>query len=115
MGIRTRLIAAAMAVATLTAVAGAAVASAAPASPSSSAASGDKKGGDDKDAVLAKVAASLHVSVDQLVTALGQLKQALGNGTDQAAAVAAFAKELKVGVVDAEKALRALSSSRGKE
>jgi hypothetical protein len=111
MGIRTRLIAAAMAVATVTAMAGAAVASAAPVSPTSSAPSGDKKG----DAVVAKVAASLHVSVDQLVTALDHLKRAVGNGTDKTAALAAFAKELNVSVADAEKALRALSSSGGKE
>jgi hypothetical protein len=115
MGIRTRLIAATVAVATLTAVVGAATASAAaaPASPTASAPSGDKKDkkeGADKDAVVAKVAASLHVSVRQLVTALDHLKQAMGGGTSKAEAVAAFATELKVGVAQAEKALQDLSS-----
>ena len=75
-------------------------------SSTASAPSGDKKKeGADKDAVVAKVAASLHVSVQQLVTALDHLKQAVGNGTSKAEAVSAFAKELKVSVADAEKAL----------
>ncbi len=109
MGIRTRLISAAVAAAMLTAVGAAAVpAAAAPASPSTSAVSDGKK--QDNDAVVAKVAASLHVSVQQLVTALNHLKQAVGNGTDMAAAVAAFAKELRITVADAEKALQALST-----
>jgi len=113
MGIRTRLIAALIAAATLTGVVGAATASAAPASPSASASSSHKKKEKQepgKDAVLAKVAASLGVSVKQLVTALDHLKQALGKGVDKAAAVAAFAKELRVTVADADKALQALSA-----
>ena len=111
MGIRTRLIAAALAAAMLTTMAAVATASAVPASRTAPAASGDKKDGVDKDAVLAKVAASLHVSVQQLVTALDQLKQAVGNGASKTEAVAAFAKELKVSVADADKALQALSSA----
>jgi hypothetical protein len=113
MGIRTRLIAATMAVATLTAVVGVAAASAAPASPTASAAKqpapGDKKepAKEDKKVTLAKVAKSLHVSVNQLETALDHLKLALSKGVDKATAIAAFAKELKVSVADAEKALRA--------
>ncbi len=108
MGIRTRLVAAAVAVATLTVMGGMAAASA---SPTTSAPSGDKKKeGVDKDAVVAKVAASLHVSVRQLVAALDHLKQAVGNGTAKAEAVAAFARELKVSGAQAEKALRELSS-----
>jgi hypothetical protein len=110
MGIRTRLIAAMVAVATLTTMVGTA---AAPASPTASAPSGhnkDDKGKKDKDSTVAMVAASLHVSVRQLVTALDHLKQALGNGAAKADAVAAFARELKVSVADAEKALQALSS-----
>jgi hypothetical protein len=120
MGIRTRLIAATVAAATLTALASTAIAAAAPASPTTSAPSGDKgdKKGDkgdkkerpDKDATVAKVAASLHVSVQQLVTALDHLKQAVGNGTSKDAAVGAFAKELKVSLARAEQALRDLSS-----
>lgn len=113
MGIRTRLIAAMMAAAALTAVVvSTTAASAAPASPTAPAPGGDKQGDKrpDKDAVFAKVAAELHVSVEQLVTALDHLKQAVGNGTAKADAVAAFAKELKVSVADAEKALQALSA-----
>lgn len=111
MGIRTRLIAALIAAATLTGVIGVATASAAPASPSASASSSHKKKEEQgKDAVLAKVAKSLGVSVKQLVTALDHLKQALGKGADKEAAVTAFAKELRVSVADAEKALQALSA-----
>src|SRR4051794_33648634 len=99
MGIRTRLIAATVAGVALAAMAGAATASAAPASPTASAPGGDTK---DKDVVVAKVAASLHVSVRQLVTALDHLKQAVGKGAAKAAAVRTFAKELKVSVADAE-------------
>lgn len=111
MGIRTRLIAAAMAAATVSVVGGVVTASAA--GPEASAPYGDKKDGDkkdpNKDVVLAKVAASLHVTVRQLTTALVHLKQALGNGADKDAAVGAFAKELGVSRADAEKALQALS------
>jgi hypothetical protein len=113
MGIRTRLIAAIMAMTTLTAVVGVAAASAAPAKPTASAPS-DKKKPDDgkKDVVLAKLAKSLHVSVNQLVTALDHLKQALSKGADKKAAIAAFAKELRVSVADAEKALQQLSGDK---
>jgi transcription initiation factor TFIIIB Brf1 subunit/transcription initiation factor TFIIB len=100
-----------IAAATLTGVVGAATASAAPASPSASASSSHKKKEEPrKEAVLAKVAKSLGVSVKQLVTALDHLKAALAKGVDKEAAVAAFAKELKVTVADAEKALQALSA-----
>jgi hypothetical protein len=114
MGIRTRLVAALMAAGTLTAVVGGTTASAAPASSVAPApgdgkappAKGDK--GPDK-AILAKVAMSLHVTVEQLVTALQHLKQALAKGTSEREAVAAFAKELKVSVARAEQALDKLS------
>jgi hypothetical protein len=113
MGIRTRLIAAAMAVATLTAVVGVATASAAPAKPTASASSEKKNpGGGKQDEVLATVAKGLHVGVKQLVTALDHLKLALSKGTGKQAAIAAFAKELKVTVADAEKALQALSGDK---
>lgn len=111
MGIRTRLIAAMIAAATLTGVVGVATASAAPASPSASASSyHKKKEGPKKDAVLAEVAKSLGVSVKQLVNALANLKAALAKGVDKATAIAGFAKELRVSVADAEKALQALSA-----
>jgi hypothetical protein len=110
MGIRIRLIAATVAAATLTAMAGAATASAAQDKATAPASSSAKKDGADKDAIVTKVAASLHVSVGQLVTALDHLKQAIGSGTAKDAAVRAFATELKVTVADAEKALQALSS-----
>ncbi|WP_410671319.1 hypothetical protein [Amycolatopsis sp. cmx-4-68] len=118
MGIRTRLVAAAI-VAGLTAVTGAAAASAAaPAAPSS--AQLDHKKGDGKknegktnDKQLAKVAASLHVTVKQLTTALDNLKRALVNGTDKATAIAAFAKELGITVARAEKVLAAVSGKPG--
>lgn len=102
MGIRTRLVAAAVAAA-LTAVTGAAAASAAPATQSSTQADGKR------DDQLAKIAASLHVTVQQLTTALDDLKRALGNGTDKAAAIAAFAGELRITVPQAEKVLDVLS------
>jgi hypothetical protein len=112
MGIRIRLIAAIMAAAMLTAMAGAATAEAARAkSPTPTSSSAKEEDGADKDAVVAKVAASLHVSVRQLVTALDHLKQAIGGGTAKDAAVRAFARELKVTVADAEKALQALSGN----
>jgi hypothetical protein len=118
MGIRTRLVAAAI-VAGLTAVTGAAAASAAaPAAPSSAQPDGKKDdgkkdGGKKNDEQLAKVAASLHVTVKQLTTALDNLKRALVNGTGKATAVAAFAKELGITVARAEKALEALSGKPG--
>ncbi|MGW4062818.1 hypothetical protein ACWEGE_31360 [Amycolatopsis sp. NPDC004747] len=118
MGIRTRFVAAVM-VAGLTAVTGAAAASAAaPAAPSSAHTDGKKDGGKKdegrtNDEQLAKVAASLHVTVKQLTTALGNLKRALGNGTGKATAIAAFAKELGITVARAEKALQALSGKPG--
>lgn len=123
MGIRTRLVAAAI-VAGLTAVTGAAAASAAaPAVPSSAQPDGKKddgkKDGGKKDEgrtndeQLAKVAASLHVTVKQLATALDNLKRALVNGSDKATAIAAFAKELGITVARAEKVLEALSGKPG--
>ncbi|MET8847527.1 hypothetical protein [Amycolatopsis sp. NPDC004625] len=124
MGIRTRLVAAAI-VAGLTAVTGAAAASAAaPAAPSSSAQpdgkkdngkqdGGKKDEGRKNDEQLAKVAASLHVTVKRLTTALDNLKRAVVNGTDQATAIAAFAKELGITVARAEKVLQALSGEPG--
>ncbi|TCO59394.1 hypothetical protein [Actinocrispum wychmicini] len=101
MGIRTRLVAAAIAAA-LTVVTGTATASAAPATQSSAQTDGKK------DVLLAKIAASLHVTVQQLVTALGNLKGALGKGTDKLAAITAFAKELRITVAQAEKVLEVL-------
>jgi hypothetical protein len=118
MGIRTRLVAAAI-VAGLTAVTGAAAASAAaPAAPSSAQPGGKKDdgkkdGGKKHDEQLAKVAASLHVTVKQLTTALTNLKRAVVNGTDKATAIAAFAKELGITVARAEKVLQALSGEPG--
>ncbi|WP_103351406.1 hypothetical protein [Amycolatopsis sp. CA-128772] len=118
MGIRTRLVAAAM-VAGLTAVTGAAAASAAaPAAPSSAQPdskkdNGKKDEGRKNDEQLAKVAASLHVTVKRLTTALGNLKRAVVNGTDKAAAIAAFARELGITVARAEKVLEALSGDPG--
>lgn len=118
MGIRTRLVAAAI-VAGLTAVTGAAAASAAaPAAPSSAQPDskkddGKKDEGRKNDEQLAKVAASLHVTVKQLTTALDNLKRALVNGTGKATAIAAFAKELGITVARAEKVLEALSGKPG--
>ncbi|MET8997669.1 hypothetical protein [Amycolatopsis sp. NPDC004169] len=118
MGIRTRLAAAAV-VAGLTAVTGAAAASAAaPAAPSSAQPDHKKDGGKKdegrtNDEQLAKVAASLHVTVKQLTTALDNLKRAVGNGTGKATAIAAFAKELGITVARAEKVLAALSGKPG--
>jgi hypothetical protein len=123
MGIRTRLVAAAI-VAGLTAVTGAAAASAAaPAAPSSAQPDskkddgkkdgGKKDDGKKNDEQLAKVAASLHVTVKQLTTALDNLKRALVNGTGKATAIAAFAKELGITVARAEKVLEALSGKPG--
>ncbi|HEU5107940.1 MAG TPA: hypothetical protein VFT95_05230, partial [Micromonosporaceae bacterium] len=107
------------------AVAGAATASAGPATPTAvgNKKDGDKKGGDKKDgdkkdgdrAPVAKVAASLGVSVQRLTTALGNLKQALAKGVDKAAAVDAFARELGVSRADADKALQALSTDGPKK
>ena len=130
MGIRTRLIAVTMAVGMLTAAVGTAAASAAPADPATSApgktppkpgqpapepgqpapkpGQPGPKPGQDK-AILAKVAASLHVSVQQLTTALQHLKQAELKGTPKEVALAAFAKELKVSVAQAKEALNKLS------
>jgi hypothetical protein len=114
MGIRTRLIAAAMAAAaTLTAVGGVAIASAATSSPTESV-TGDGTKPVTEDAVLAKVAASLQVSVEQLTTALGNMKQAVEKGADRAAAVGTFARELGISVAQAEAALNELSSGGGK-
>lgn len=111
MGIRTRLIAATMAAAaTVTVVGGVATASAAPTSPTESVASDGKK----EDATLTTVAASLHVSVEQLTTALENMKQATGKGADRTAAVGAFATELGISVAQAETALTELSSVDGK-
>src|SRR4051812_39272082 len=67
----------------------------------------------DKDAVLAEVAKSLHVTVKQLATALENLKRAAGDGTDKKTAIARFAKELGVSVAQAEKALDELSGGKG--
>jgi len=124
MGIRTRLIAVTMAVGMLTAVLGTAAASGAPAGPATSAPGktppndgqpGPKPGkpdGPDK-AILAKVAASLHVSVQRLTTALQHLKQAVAKGTPEAVAMAAFAKELNVSVAQAKQVLNELSGQKG--
>ncbi|VVJ17428.1 Uncharacterised protein [Amycolatopsis camponoti] len=113
MGIRTRLAAAAI-VAGLTAVTGAAAASAAaPAAPSSAQLDHKKDEGRTNDEQFAKVAASLHVTVKQLTTALDNLKRALGNGAGKATAIAAFAKELEITVARAEKVLEALSGKPG--
>jgi hypothetical protein len=110
MRIRTRLIAATMTGLMLTSAVGAATASAAPASPTKPA-PGDGHEKPDH-ATIAKVAASLGVSVQQLTTALTTLKQALAKGTDRTAAVAAFARELKVSVAAAEKALQQLAGDK---
>jgi hypothetical protein len=121
MGIRTRLVAATVAAATLTTMAGAVTAAAGPTAqaPSGNSKSGDDKKGDNnggdkkdpnKDVVLARVAASLHVTVRQLVTALDHLKQTVGKGTAKDEAIRAFARELQVSVAQAEKALSALSA-----
>jgi hypothetical protein len=64
---------------------------------------GKTPGGD--QAQLAKVAAGLHVSVHRLITALDNLKKAIGQGTSKPDALAAFAKELGVGVEQAKAAL----------
>lgn len=118
MGIRTRLVAVTMAAGMLTAVVGTAAASAAPAGPATSAPGktppkpgqpGPEPGKPGGKAVLAKVAASLHVSVQQLTTALQHMKQAVVKGTPEAAAVAAFAKELRITVAQAKQALNELS------
>ena len=112
MGIRSRIVAAALAVVTLTTVAGAttAAASTSPAATPSQSAPG-KPGKPGMDAVLIKVAASLHVSVQQLVTALGDFKQALGKGESEQAALAGFAKELGVSVGQAKQALAELAAA----
>jgi hypothetical protein len=121
MGIRSRLVAATMAVATLTAVVGVTAASASPApSVSSSASTPAKPGtpgkpgkpGGVNSATLAKVAASLHVTVKQLTTALVNFKLALGRGASKQAALAGFAKELGVSVAKATQALQALSGGQ---
>ena len=122
MGIRTGLVAAAI-VAGLTAVTGAPASAAAPAAPSSAQPDSKKDDGkqdggkkDDSrknDEQLAKVAASLHVTVKQLNTALGNLKRALVNGSDKATAIAAFAEELGITVARAEKVLETLSGKPG--
>lgn len=127
MGIRSRFVAATMAVATLTAVVGVTTASASQtpaASPSASAPAKPgkpgKPGGVDSassrpsrpGATLAKVAASLHVSVQQLTTALDNLKRALGQGASKSAAVAGFAKKLGVSVARAQEALQELSGQQ---
>ena len=126
MGIRNRLVAATMAAVTVTALVGvttAATASASPtaaAGPSASAPGGDKSGQPGKpgggvdSARLAKVAASLHVSVQRLTTALENLKKALSQGASKSAAVQGFAKELGVSVARAEQALQELSGGSAK-
>lgn len=114
MGIRTRLVAATMAAAvTLTVVGGAVTASAAPTIPTESV-SGDGKEPGTEDATLARVAASLRVSVEQLTTALENMKQAVEKGADRPAAVDAFAQELGISVAQAEEALNELSGGGGK-
>ena len=112
MGIRSRIVAAALAVVTLTTLAGATTAAAATsptATPSQSAPG--KPGKPGVDPVLVKVAAQLHVSVQQLVTALGDFKQALGKGASEQAALAGFAKELGVSVGQAKQALAELAAA----
>jgi regulator of replication initiation timing len=126
MGIRVRVIAAVMAVGTLTAVVTPAVAAAVPVGSAAEKKAGPKDGPKDgqddkakpkggkenreKDEFLAKVAASLHVSVKQLVTALDHLKQALGKGVSEEEALKAFAKELKITLTQAKEALKQLSA-----
>jgi len=123
MGIRTRLIAVTMAAGMLTAAVGTAAASAAPAGPATSAPGKTppkdgtpgpkpgKPGGQDK-AILAKVAVSLHVSVQRLTTALQHMKEAVVKGTPEAVALAGFAKELKVSIAQAKQALNELSGGK---
>jgi hypothetical protein len=118
MGIRSRLVAATMAVATLTTVVGATTASASTtpaANPSASAPGKPGKPGGGDSAPLAKVAASLHVSVPQLTTALISMKRALGQGASKQAALAGFAKELGVSVARAQQALQELPGGSGKQ
>jgi hypothetical protein len=134
MGIRSRLVAATMAVATLTAVVGMTTAAASPsaAAGQSAAAPGKpdkpgkpikpikpvnpgKPGGGVDSAALAKVAASLRVSVPQLTAALDNLKRALAQGASKSTALAGFAKELGVSVARAEQALRKLSGASGQK
>lgn len=112
---RTRLVAGAMVAAAMCTVLGTAAASASPtAAPSTSASAtvgatapgpGQKKGGGISQAELAKVAASLHVSVKRLTTALQNMKKAIGQGTSPSDALAAFAKELGVSVAQVKAAL----------
>lgn len=114
MGIRSRIVAAALAVVTVTTVAGATTAAAAsPATTPSQSAPG-KPGKPGVDPVLIKVAASLHVSVQQLVTALGDFKQALGKGESEQAALAGFAQELGVSVGQAKQAMAELAAAGNK-
>ncbi|MFL6145424.1 MAG: hypothetical protein ACJ72N_26630 [Labedaea sp.] len=116
MGIRTRLIAFMMAAAALTAVAGAASASAAPASATAPAPSGTKDGKKEGagGVSFAQVAASLHVSEQRLAAAVDNLKRALGKGTDESVAVAAFAKELGISPEQAKKVMQMLSGDGNK-
>lgn len=106
MGIRVRVIAVVMAMGMVTV--GTAVAEAAPVGSAAveKAGKGDKG---DKGDVLAKVAASLHVTVKQLVTALEHFKQALKKGASEEEAMKAFAKELKISLAQAKEALQQLS------
>lgn len=117
---RTRLVAGAMVAAAMCTVLGTAAASASPTTAPSTSASatvgakapgpGEKKGGGGiSEAELAKVAASLHVSVKQLTTALVDLKKAIGQGTSPSDALAAFAKELGVSATQAKAALAELT------
>jgi hypothetical protein len=131
MGIRSRLVAAMMAVATLTAVVGMTTAAASPSAAASQSAAAPgkpdkpgkpvkpvnpgKPGGGVDSAALAKVAASLRVSVPQLTAALDNLKRALAQGASKSTALAGFAKELGVSVARAEQALRKLSGASGQK
>lgn len=116
---RTRWAAGAITAAVLCTVVGASVAAASPnATPSASASAttgvktpppGKGSGGGIDQGVLAKVAASLHVSVQQLTTALVDMKKAIGQGDTPAQALAGFAKELNITLAQAKTALAALS------
>jgi len=116
MGTRIRLMVPAVAaVAALAVVVGGSVAAASPTAPGTwSTASGtvkpaDKKDGQATDAAAEKVAKRLHVTVQQLVTAMDHLKKAVARGTGIAKAEAAFAKELHISLAQAKRALRELS------
>lgn len=110
MGMRNRVVAAAVAVVTVTTVAGVTTAAAATSPTATPSQSAPGKPGKPGDPVLIKVAASLHVSVQQLVSALGEFKQARGTGESEQAALAGFAQELGVSVGQATQAVAQLGA-----